>query len=128
MKDALWVSLGAILGANLRYGISRFVGNLFPHPFPLGTLIINISGSFLLGVFFEWARGHFGIDPRLRLLVAVGFCGGYTTFSSYAWESIDLLRMGRPGLFALNFLGNNVLALLGVMAGIALVHAAAQKV
>lgn len=128
MKDVLWVSLGAVLGANLRYGVARLVGTLFRHPFPLGTLLINISGSFVLGLFFEWARGRFGLDPRWRLFIAVGFCGGYTTFSSYAWESLDLLRMGRPGLFALNVVGSNLLGLLAVMAGIALVHAAQQNV
>lgn len=123
MKDVLWVSLGAAFGANLRYGITRLIGHLVPFPFPAGTLLINITGSFMLGLFFEWARGRFGADQTWRLIFAVGFCGGYTTFSSFAWESIDLWRMGRPGLFALNVLGSNILALLAVLAGITLAHA-----
>lgn len=122
MKDVLWISLGAVLGANLRYGVQRLVGHLVPYPFPLGTLLINISGSFLLGVFFEWTRARFGIDPRWRLIFAVGFCGGYTTFSAFAWDSVDLLRMGRPALFALNVIASNLLAFLAVVGGIALVH------
>ncbi|MHB1023915.1 MAG: fluoride efflux transporter CrcB [Acidobacteriaceae bacterium] len=121
MIDVLWVSIGAIFGANLRYGIARLAGWLYPHPFPIGTLIINVTGSFILGVFFSWARNHIDIAPQWRLVVAVGFCGGYTTFSSFAWETIDLYREGHVGLFALNFLANNVLGLLAVIAGIALV-------
>jgi fluoride exporter len=117
MKDILWVSIGAIFGANLRYGIARLVGKLFPHPFPVGTLIINITGSFLLGVFFMWARQRMDLDLRWRLLIAVGFCGGYTTFSSYAWETLDLAHQGNWGLAALNVAASNVLALMAVFAG-----------
>jgi CrcB protein len=117
MKDILWVSLGAIFGANLRYGIARLTGKLVQHPFPLGTLIINITGSFVLGVFFMWARQRVDLDPRWRLLIAVGFCGGYTTFSAFAWETLDLANQGSWGLAALNVVASNALGLAAVLAG-----------
>jgi CrcB protein len=117
MREILWISLGAIFGANLRYGIARLTGRLYPHPFPLGTLLINITGSFLLGVFFMWARTRLDLDPRWRLLIAVGFCGGYTTFSAFAWETMDLANQGRWGLAALNIAASNILGLAAVFAG-----------
>jgi len=118
MKDMLWVSLGAIFGANLRYGVTRLIGRIYPHPFPLGTLLINITGSFILGIFFAWAREHMDLNPQWRLLIAVGFCGGYTTFSSFAWETIDLWRQGHPWLCVLNIAASNLLSLAAVAAGI----------
>lgn len=121
LMDSLWVALGAVLGANLRYGIGRFVGSRLPIGFPLGTLIINTTGSFLLGAFFMWARESAYMDPKWRLVVAVGFCGGYTTFSSFAWESYSLLREGRWEMALLNVLASNLLGLMAVMAGALLV-------
>ncbi|MGC9292629.1 MAG: fluoride efflux transporter CrcB [Acidobacteriaceae bacterium] len=117
LKDSLWVALGAVLGANLRYGIGRYIGRNFPIDFPLGTLLINVTGSFLLGAFFMWARGSSYMNPNWRLVVAVGFCGGYTTFSSFAWESYALVREGRWEMALLNVFASNLLGLLAVMAG-----------
>jgi CrcB protein len=117
LMDSLWVALGAVLGANLRYGIGRFVGSRLPIGFPLGTLIINTTGSFLLGAFFMWARESAYMDPKWRLVVAVGFCGGYTTFSSFAWESYALIREGRWEMSLVYMVASNVLGLLAVVAG-----------
>lgn len=116
-KDSLWVALGAVLGANLRYGVTRYVGRVVPIDFPLATLIINITGSFILGAFYMWAREHAYITSNWRLVVAVGFCGGYTTFSSFAWESYALIREGRWEMGLLNIFASNVLGLLAVVAG-----------
>ena len=117
LTDSLWVALGAVLGANLRYGIGRIAGRLFPVDFPLGTLIINVTGSLLLGAFFMWAREHLEMNSNWRLVIAVGFCGGYTTFSSFAWESYALFREGRWEMALLNVFASNVLGLLAVIAG-----------
>jgi CrcB protein len=117
MQPVLWISIGAVLGANLRYAIARLVGRLIPVDFPFGTLAINITGSFLLGVFFMWARHRIDLDIRWRLLIAVGFCGGYTTFSSYAWETLDLFQQGRWGFALGNMLASNLLGMLAVVAG-----------
>lgn len=117
MRDFLWVSLGAVLGANLRYLVSRLVARYFSAALPWGTLIVNVTGSFILGFFMIWVTDRVLADPRWRPLIAVGFCGGYTTFSSYSYETFNLLEQGHFGLATGNFLGNNLLALAGVLGG-----------
>lgn len=117
MLAYLWISLGAIVGASSRYFVSRFVARAVSASFPYGTLLINITGSFILGLFMVWSTERALADPRWRLLVAIGFCGSYTTFSSYAFESFSLFEQGHYLLFAWNVLANNVLCLSGVVAG-----------
>ena len=117
MLDVLWISIGAVLGANLRYGIARLVGRLTQVDFPYATLAINITGSLALGVFFMWARHRMDLDLRWRLLIAVGFCGGYTTFSSFAWETLDLFQKGRWGAGLANMALSNLLGMAAVVAG-----------
>jgi CrcB protein len=113
----LWISLGAIVGASARYFISRFVTRVVSSSFPYGTLLINVTGSFLLGLFLVWATERALPDPHWRLLIAIGFCGSYTTFSSYAFESFSLFEQGHYLLFASNMVANNLLCLGGVLAG-----------
>ena len=119
----LWVSIGAVAGACARYLISRYTAKLLSPDFPYGTLFINLSGSFVLGLFLIWTTERVLVDPRWRLLVAVGFCGSYTTFSSYAFESFAYFEQGHWMLFATNLLTNNVLCLAAVIAGAALARA-----
>jgi CrcB protein len=88
--------------------------------FPYGTLIINVSGSFILGFFLIWTAERVLVDPRWRLLVAVGFCGGFTTFSSYAFETVAYFEQGQWLLMTTNVLANNLLCLGGALAGMAL--------
>lgn len=126
--DSLWVALGAVFGANLRYFVQRWMGHIFPVDFPLATLLINVSGSFLLGVFFMWARQHISINTNWSLVIAVGFCGGYTTFSSFAWDSYSLYREGRWELALLNIVASNVLGILATIAGAMLVSKFAAPV
>ena len=120
MLDFLAISLGAIVGANLRYWMSRYAVRLLGPVFPYGTLSINVLGSFVLGFFLVWTTERVMVDPRWRLLIAVGFCGGYTTFSSYAYETMAFLEQGQWTLMAANFVANNLLACLAVLAGMAL--------
>jgi fluoride exporter len=121
--DFLAISLGAVVGANLRYWMSRSAVRVLGPVFPYGTLTINVLGSFVLGFFLAWTTERVMVDPRWRLLVAVGLCGGYTTFSSYAYETIVFLEQGQWTLMAANFLANNLLACLAVLAGMALARA-----
>ena len=120
MLDLLIISLGAIIGANARYLISRSAVNILGPVFPYGTLFINVLGSSIVGFFMVWTSERVFIDPRWRLLVIVGFCGSFTTFSSYAYETMAYFEQGQWLLMWTNILTNNVLCLLGVLAGIAL--------
>ena len=120
MLTYLWISFGAIVGASLRYVVGRFVARAVSASFPYGTLLINISGSFVLGLFLVWSTERALPDPRWRLLIAIGFCGSYTTFSSYAFESFSLFEQGHYLLFAQNVLAKNLLCLAGVLAGAAI--------
>lgn len=121
MQTFLMISLGAILGANCRYWVGGWAIERFGTTFPYGNLIINISGSFILGLFITLATERFLVNPELRLLVAIGFLGSYTTFSSYAYESVSLIMSGHytSGLFDLfgsSFLGG-LSTLLGIILG-----------
>jgi fluoride exporter len=123
LKDFLAISVAAILGANLRYLLSRLAAREFGPVFPYGTLIINILGSFIVGLFVVWTTERVLVDPRWRLLVVVGFCGSFTTFSSYAFESMSFFEQGQWGLMLANVVGNNLLCLAGALAGMALARA-----
>ena len=120
MLDFLAISRGAIAGANLRYWMSRYAVRLLGPVFPYGTLAINVLGSFILGFFLVWTTERTIVDPRWRLLIAVGFCGGFTTFSSYAYETMTYFEQGQWGLLTANFVSNNLLAYAGILAGMAL--------
>ena len=120
MLTFLWISLGAILGANARYILSRYAAKILTAIFPFSTLLINASGSFLVGFFIAWTSERVLVDPRWRLLVVVGFCGGFTTFSSYAYETIVYFQQGQWLLLGTNIVANNLLSMLAVLTGIAL--------
>ncbi|MBV8070176.1 MAG: fluoride efflux transporter CrcB [Acidobacteriaceae bacterium] len=119
LQNILLISLGAIAGANLRYFVAQLVSRLIPSNFPYGTLVINFSASFILGLFLIWTGERVIVDPRWRLLIAVGFCGGYSTYSSFAFETFALMEQGRWMLFASNIILMNVLCLMGVALGAA---------
>lgn len=120
MLDVLVICLGAIVGANARYFISRFAAQVLGPVFPYGTLFINVVGSLIVGFFVAWTSERVLIDPRWRLLVVVGFCGSLTTFSSYAFESMSFFQRGQWLLMLANIFGNNLLCLTGALAGMAL--------
>lgn len=123
LTNYLWIAIGAIVGASARYFLSVFIARNFSTTFPYGTLLINITGSLILGFFLVFSTERALLDPRWRLLVAVGFCGSYTTFSSYAFESFALMEQGQWLLSGINIIGSNVLCLAGVLAGAALARA-----
>lgn len=123
VKDFLAISAAAIAGANLRFLMSRLAAKEFGPVFPAGTLIINILGSFIVGFFVIWTAERVLLDPRWRLLVVVGFCGSFTTFSSYAFETISYFEQGQWGLMVANILSNNLLCLGSALAGMAVARA-----
>jgi fluoride exporter len=120
LNDLLIISLGAIFGANARWIISRFAAKILGPVFPYGTLFINMTGSFIVGFFMIWSTERVLLDPRWRLLVVVGFCGAFTTFSSFAYETMAYFEQGQWMLLFTNFLSNNLLCLGAALAGMAL--------
>jgi fluoride exporter len=120
MLDVLVICLGAIVGANARYFISRFAAQVLGPVLPYGTLCINVVGSFIVGFFVVWTSERVLADPRWRLLIVVGFCGSLTTFSSYAFESMSLFERGQWLLMLTNIFGNNLLCLAAALGGMAL--------
>lgn len=123
MHAYLWVSLGGIVGASMRFALSRFAAKIISPNFPYGTLLINVSGSLVLGWFMIWTTERVIADPRWRWFLAIGICGSFTTFSSYAFESFAYFEQGHWALFASNVIANNVLCLLAIVAGAALARA-----
>jgi CrcB protein len=119
-SEFLIISLGAIVGANARYLISRLAARIMGPVFPYGTLFINVTGSLIVGFFMVWASERVLIDPRWRLLIVIGFCGAFTTFSSYAFETMAYFEQGQWLLLCSNVLSNNILCLVAALAGMAL--------
>ncbi len=119
MNRVLVISIGAILGANARWFISRFASRILGPVFPYGTLFINVIGSFIVGFFMIWSSERVLLDPRWRLLVVIGFCGAFTTFSSFAFETMSYFEQGQWLLMFTNFFSNNLLCLGATLAGMA---------
>jgi len=123
MEKFLIISLGAILGANARYWLSGWAAEKFGAAFPYGTLVVNLTGCFALAVFVTLVTDRFLVDPNLRILVTIGFFGSYTTFSTYTYESVNLILNGQPWLGLLNLFGSSILGALAAIAGILLARA-----
>jgi CrcB protein len=115
----LWVAIGSALGGMARYWCSGFVARLIGEVFPWGTLIVNVSGSFVIGAFaaLSATEGPFIIKPDLRIFVMVGICGGYTTFSSFSLQTFTLMRDGEWLWAGANCVLSVVLCLLAVWLG-----------
>lgn len=120
MRAVLYVGIGGGLGSILRYIISSFVGKHIPIVFPLGTLIVNISGCFLIGVFYSIIARHTDFNTEWRLFMITGICGGYTTFSTFSYDGLILLKQGSNLSFILYVLGSVVIGLFATIAGVAL--------
>jgi len=116
----LIVGLGGFLGACARYWVSAWAAEKWGASFPYGTLLINLTGSFVLRLFLAATTERVLIDPRWRLLLAIGFLGAYTTFSTYTYESVQLLLTGNWGSGMANLMSSTLLGLLASVLGIAL--------
>ena len=104
----IYLAAFGVLGVFCRYGVGLLVTRLAPGPFPAATLLINLAGSFLIGVVYVLGMERSTLSEPLRLALAVGFLGGFTTFSAYALEITRLLENGRPGLAALYLAASTV--------------------
>jgi len=108
---------GGAIGSAARYLVSHFSSEATQHHgFPCGTLIVNVVGSFIVGYVLTWSADH--THDRWRLLMATGFCGGFTTFSAFAYETVAYWHTGQAILFLLNVTLNNTLSLVAVILGI----------
>ena len=114
----LAVGAAGSLGAISRLMVSSLCGRLFGTAFPIGTFVINITGSLFLGWFLTVISGRFVVSDTFRLAVAVGFVGAYTTFSTFAYESNSLLQDGSGLKAMINMFGSLFLGLLAVRVGI----------
>lgn len=118
MEKYIIVGVGGFLGAISRYAVGDWAAQKWGAAFPYGTLIINLAGSFLLGLFLAAATERVLVDPRLRLFFATGFLGAFTTFSTFTYESAELMLNGGRGLGLLNLLASVVLGALMAFFGI----------
>ena len=117
----LWITLGSALGGAARYWCSGMVARAFGESFPWGTMTVNVIGSFVIG-FFAMATGPDGrwiVGTTARQFVMVGICGGYTTFSSFSLQTVNLMRNGEWPDAGWNILLSVSLCLLGTWAGYA---------
>ena len=120
MTNMLWIGLGAVLGANARYLVSLWLTAKLGPAFPYGTLTVNAAGSLLLGFLVAAGSQYLALSPQLRLLLFVGFLGSFTTFSTFAVESVALWQNGRIWAGLVNLLANNGISLLCAALGILL--------
>jgi CrcB protein len=115
-RNVIFVAIGGMLGSVLRYALSTLVVELVPFTFPFGTLAINLIGCFVMGAAVGYAERNVWFHDAWRVFITAGFCGGFTTFSAFAFENVDLLLDKHYMLFAayvLASVGIGVAATLG---------------
>ncbi|MBC8064973.1 MAG: fluoride efflux transporter CrcB [Chlorobia bacterium] len=116
LVKSLWVGVGAFVGANLRFWFGEWMGQRGGMVFPWATFAINVIGSLLIGIFFAWELKQ---NPNFayRLFIAVGLCGGFTTFSAFSWESLRLIDRGEWGSLVLYVSGSVILTIAACAVG-----------
>ncbi len=130
MLNYFWVGLGGALGSMGRFWLSGLIARHFGEVFPLGTLLVNVSGSFVIGCIAAIAEpgGRWVISPSLSTFLMIGICGGYTTFSTFSLQTLNLVRDGHFLEAILNAVLSLTLCLLAVWLGhwLALSNAASK--
>ena len=119
MRTIIGIALAGALGALARYAVDGWVSRRATGAFPWGTLVVNLTGAFVLGLFFTLMTEHFRTAPWIRATVLVGLIGAYTTFSTLSLETYRLLEDGAYGLAFANAFGSMVAGVLVVFAGVA---------
>ena len=119
MLTYLWIALGGALGSVARFWMAGVIAARFDGRFPWGTLFVNISGSFLIGIFAAWSEtgGRLAEATPLRQFLMVGICGGYTTFSAFSVQTFDLMRAGQWPAVTANVVGAVLACLVAVWCG-----------
>jgi len=118
--EFMWVGIGGFLGANSRNYAEKLINNWLGTAFPFGTFIVNITGAFIIGIIATYLGERYLDDPYLKQLLVVGFLGGYTTFSSYSLDAINLFEDGKWQEALLYIIGSNGPGILACFLGVIL--------
>lgn len=121
MKAILVIWLGGGIGSVFRYLVQLGMSKLVTVTFPAGTFLVNITGCFIIGLLYGFANKYAAVTQEWRLFLITGLCGGYTTFSSFSYESVSLFRQGVYTYFILYVLLSVVIGLLATIVGISIV-------
>ena len=116
-SNILLVGLGGGIGSILRYLSQKWVNESYEHNFPLATFLVNVFGCLLIGILYALGEKGNILSPQSRLLLVTGFCGGFTTFSTFAFENMNLLRVGDNFSFLLYAVGSVVFGIAAVYIG-----------
>ena len=114
------IALGGALGSCARYRLGSFIASRWGTAFPWGTFAVNVTGSIVIGAFLAVAGDRLHLDPRWRFFLAIGFCGGYTTFSTFTYETAMLIEARALGYAVANVALSSLAGVLGVFGGAAL--------
>jgi len=120
MGNFVWVLIGGGLGSVLRYWMSLYITKEYPSNFPFGTVAVNIIGCLLIGLIYGFTDRFQLSSVQWRLFLATGLCGGFTTFSAFAYENMRLLQTGEYLNFSINTIGSCVFGIGAVFLGITL--------
>lgn len=123
MINILLVGLGGGIGAITRYLVSVWAAQKYGSEFPYGTLLVNLAGCLIIGLFMQLVTDRIIVNPYWRMLVTVGFLGGLTTFSSFSYETVKLVGDGELALAFYNVAANTVLGLMATWVGITIAKA-----
>ena len=115
--NILLVGLGGSIGSILRYLSQKWINESYQHNFPLATFLVNIFGCLLIGILYALGEKGNILSPQTRILLITGFCGGFTTFSTFAFENMNLLRIGDNLYFILYAVGSVILGIAAVYIG-----------
>jgi CrcB protein len=116
----LYVALGSAIGGVSRYLLGGLVQRMLDTTFPAGTLLVNVTGSFLLGAIIRYALETPSLTPEVRAFLTIGFCGGYTTFSTFSYETMALLEDGEWSRAGVYITASVLLSLVATFLGLAL--------
>jgi len=116
----VWIGAGGLAGTFARYALEGWVQGRVGAAFPWGTLLVNLTGSFLIGFIVRFATGTAAVPPEVRAGLLIGFCGAYTTFSTYSYETVQMLLSGAYARAAAYAFGSLAAALVATLAGIAM--------
>lgn len=120
MSKLLLIGLAGFVGTLSRYWMANEIARRYGQTFPMGTLVVNLVGCFLVGLLFYLLEERFAVNPTARSVILIGFLGGFTTFSSFGLHTFSLLQDGEFGFAILNVGASNLIGLLLVWAGYAL--------